>query len=63
MAIQNECDVCGELWPVDFLIRINLMNKLMCPECVNGLIDALASELPDKVLKANFTHNKIVWGE
>lgn len=59
MAIQNECDVCGESWPVDCLILVEYTNKITCPACINELINALAKSI--EVWSNKAVNNNIVW--
>ena len=45
MAIQQLCDVCEESWAEDTLVLINHNHKMMCPTCINDLVDDLVHNL------------------
>jgi hypothetical protein len=36
MAIQSECDYCGESYPADSLIMIEERSMILCSECINS---------------------------
>lgn len=45
MAIQQCCDICEDSWPEDNLVLIERYHKLMCPECINDLVDDLEEQI------------------
>jgi formylmethanofuran dehydrogenase subunit E len=49
MAIQYPCEKCSELHPLENLTLIHYNGKLMCPVCINSLIDALIAVIPDAI--------------
>ncbi len=51
MAIQYPCEVCSENWPETTVMAVELTGKIMCPMCIDRLINELAAELSDKHLQ------------
>lgn len=49
MALVSLCDNCSGDWVVDSLVWIEPVQKLLCPECINHLVDLLLLEVPESV--------------
>ena len=45
MALQSVCDNCMDCWTVDALVHIEAINSLLCPVCINQLVDLCFSNL------------------
>lgn len=41
MALTTLCDNCEHDWIVDQLVFIDVVNKNLCPVCINQLVDLL----------------------
>lgn len=45
MALVSPCDNCQDEWVVDALTYVEAVEKVLCPVCVNQLVDLCWSRL------------------
>lgn len=49
MAVQYPCEVCSEDWPLENLVLIKYNGRLMCPLCINKMINSICSGLDELI--------------
>ena len=55
MGLVTQCDNCEATYLVDSLVFIELVNKNLCPCCINDLGDRLVSQLSEREVRQIIT--------